>query len=174
MGYNASGDGSVVLKKEVPEEILELLNSSDVGFETEDSPDGGLWLTFYYDKYHEDDVIHALNKLAPYTESGDIEFTGEDDTHWQFHFENGKVEERDGEVVYKSGKKTRSFRIVFMQKNNDPNIKEDYYFDGVTISTDGQTTEEICVDLMNGWRKYIEENNIDDVVDGVNEIYEEE
>lgn len=66
----------------------------------------------------------------------------------------------------------RKFRIVFMRKNEDPNDEHMYYFDGVTIETDEQTTENIFVDLINKFNQYVEDKNIEDV--SVNEIYEEE
>lgn len=158
MGYNASGSGSVVLKKEVPEEILELLNSSDVGFETEDSPDGGLWLTFYYDRYHEDDVIHALNKLAPYTKSGDIEFTGDDDMHWQFHFYNGKMEERNGEVIYRSKNAMRTVNVGFQYEDPQEGLVDDEtQFD--LVDADFGT---MFAELHHLFRNFAEENGWND------------
>lgn len=101
MGYCATGSGCLKLKSEVPEDVLALLSWENAGFsEVADSPDGGLWLTHEYEKYHNDDVVYAMNKIAPYVEYGDVEFSGEDDCHWRFHFEDGSVKEQDGEIVY--------------------------------------------------------------------------
>ena len=173
MGYYASGSGVLKLKSEVPEDVLALLSWENAGFsEVADSPDGGLWLTFEYSKFHDDDMVHAMNKIAQYVESGDVEFCGEDDSHWRYHFHNGKMEEQGGEIVYRSDKKKRTFRIVFMRKDEDPDADHDYYFDGVSIQTDAENPEDICVDLMNEFAFYVDENKIEDVT--VNEIYEEE
>ena len=68
----------------------------------------------------------------------------------------------------------RTFRVVFMRRNEDQNNEPEYYHDGISITTDAETTEDICVDLMNGLSRYINENNVEAVADGVSEIYEEE
>lgn len=100
MGYYANGGGTLKLKKDmkVPASIL-----ADLGrefSEVADSPDDGLWLTFEYDKYHEDDVTNALRNLAPFVESGNVEFSGDDDEHWRFHFWNGTMRYQYGRLVY--------------------------------------------------------------------------
>ena len=100
MGYYANGGGALTLKKgmTIPASIL-----ADLGrefSEVADSPDGGLWLTFEYDKYHDDEVTEALRNLAPFVESGNVEFSGDDDCHWRFHFWNGTMKYQDGRLVY--------------------------------------------------------------------------
>lgn len=173
MGYYASGSGVLKLKSEVPEDVLVLLSWENAGFsEVADSPDGGLWLTFEYSKFHDDDMVHAMNKIAQYVESGDVEFCGEDGSHWRYHFRNGKMEEQGGEIVYKSDKPKKTYRIVFMRRNEDRDSEHDYYFDGVSIEVDNQAPEHMFVDLINKFEQYVDENEIEDV--SVNEIYEEE
>ena len=100
MGYYANGGGTLKLKKDmtVPASIL-----ADLGrefTEVADAPDGGLWLTFEYDKYHDDDVTDAMRNLAPFVESGNVEFAGDDDCHWRFHFWNGTMKYQSGRIVY--------------------------------------------------------------------------
>lgn len=100
MGYYACGGGTLKLKKDmkIPAEIL-----ADLGrefSEVADAPDGGLYLTFEYDKYHDDDVTEALRSLAPFVESGNVEFAGDDDCHWRFHFWNGTMKYQCGRLVY--------------------------------------------------------------------------
>lgn len=100
MGYYANGGGTLKLKKDmtVPASILAYLGREFS--EVADSPDGGLWLTFEYDKYHDDDVTDALQNLAPFVESGNVEFAGDDDCHWRFHFFDGKMRIQYGRLVY--------------------------------------------------------------------------
>lgn len=99
MGYKAHGGGQVTIKKEIPAEVIEkLANVFDV---VTNSPDGGLWLTYYEDKnYYGDDVKDALNDLAPYTKTGIIEFIDEDGDAWRFRFHYGDMLEEQGNVVY--------------------------------------------------------------------------
>lgn len=98
MGYNASGSGLVILKNEVPDDVLALLSSAE--FLVEDTQNGGLWLTFEYDKYREDDLVVALKKLAPYVDDGEIDFHGDDNSQWKFEFENGRVYYCEGHIEY--------------------------------------------------------------------------
>ena len=100
MGYYANGGGSLIPKvdvKEIPQEIFEKLATHFS--EIADSPEGGIWFTHEYGKYYSD-LEDDLGKLAPYIKSGDIEFTGEDDEHWRFHFVNGEMEYQNGTIVY--------------------------------------------------------------------------
>ena len=48
-----------------------------------------------------------------YVTSGDVEFAGEDDCHWRFHFRNGKVVEQNGEVKYPEEHRMRTFNVVY-------------------------------------------------------------
>ena len=119
MSYNASGSGQIILKKEVPDEVLALLDERGAGFLVEDAPDGGLWLTYQYNSYN-DQIEDGFKALAPYVKSGNVEFTGEDGEHWRFHFENGKVEEQNGEIVYRDvTPRKRTFNINYLDPNNE-------------------------------------------------------
>lgn len=170
MGYYASGSGVLKLKSEVPEDVLALLSWENAGFsEVADSPDGGLWLTFEYSRFHDDDMVHAMNKIAQYVESGDVEFCGEDDSHWRYHFRNGKMEEQSGEVVYKSSKNARSFRIEFTRKyeNGDGDLHwydEDsgIVFDETEFDTSYHNNEVAWVDLINLFNDFVAENHFKD------------
>ena len=100
MGYYASGHGTLILKKDmkVPTKIL-----ADLGREFDevaDTPDGGMWLTHEYGKYHDDDMTEALQKIAPFVAKGDVEFSGDDDINWRFHFYDGKMRYQEGRIVY--------------------------------------------------------------------------
>lgn len=59
-----------------------------------------LEVIFRNHNYHEEDVYCVLDLLAPITIAGDVEFSGEDDSKWKFHFENGSFVEYGGCVMY--------------------------------------------------------------------------
>ena len=171
MGYHAHGNGILKLNDEIPEDVMGLL--SHQFDEIKDSFDGGLELVFELSKYYKDVMNFVMNKVAPYVESGDVDFIGEDDDCWRYHFNNGTVEQQEGKVVYvpyKSYKQTKMYRVVFMRKSEEENPEHDYYFDGVSIEVEGQSIEDMFVDLINKFEQYVDENNIEDV--SVNEIYE--
>ena len=66
---------------------------------------------------------------------------------------------------------TRSYRISFMRKAEpDEHIGHEYFFDGTEFDTDAQTTEDVCVDLMNLFNDFVAENGFEDVT--VSEIEE--
>ena len=114
MGYYANGGGQVVLKDNVPQDVIEILEKDFA--EVADSPDGGLWMTFEYDKYYDDEITEAMNKLAPYVKSGNVEFTGEDDSVWRFHFYDGKVRYEVGRTVFepRDGAERHSERLEML------------------------------------------------------------
>ena len=100
MGYYASGSGQLVMKEgcRVPYEVVAELGR--IFSEVADSPDGGMWITFEHDHYHEDKIDEALKNLAPFVKSGNINFQGENNEKWRFHFLNGEVREQGGRTVY--------------------------------------------------------------------------
>ena len=105
MGYYAGGGGTLKLKKDavISDELIKKLEYS---FEEIDGPsDGKIGLYHPYEKYYEDDVIDALNEIAPLVDSGDVEFAGDDDESWRFHFWNGRMREQNGRVVYEDSDK---------------------------------------------------------------------
>ena len=124
MGYYASGSGQVVLKDKIPDEVCESL--AEVFSDVEDAPDGGLWLTFEYDKYHTDDVWESLERLAPYVKDGNVTFTGEDCDSWRFAFYDGKVRYEYGRTVFEPSNKDErnSERLEMLGKLAD--IVEDW------------------------------------------------
>lgn len=52
------------------------------------------------EEYYDDDVRRFLNAIALYTESGEIEYNGEDNTLWRFAFRDGEWYEDNGYVSY--------------------------------------------------------------------------
>ena len=50
----------------------------------------------------DDDIQSALNSISEIAEvrSGNMEFVGEDDTHWRFIYKDGKWRKERGEIVY--------------------------------------------------------------------------
>lgn len=117
MSYTAFGGGQLVLIKDIPIKVLTPLDYQHAGFDIELSPDGGLWLTFESNNYN-DQIEPALNALAPYIKSGDINFSGEDNSNWRFHFKDGTVEEQSGEIIYKTNK-NRKFKVVYDFSNGE-------------------------------------------------------
>lgn len=98
MGYSASG-GGVIHFKEMPEQSVfdQLNNVLDLDYMD------NLEANFSsYGKYYEDSVISALNAAAPYTESGEIEYSGEDGCRWRFIFQDGEWVEESGYTYYES------------------------------------------------------------------------
>lgn len=124
MGYYANGGGQVVLKDKVPDYVLGMLEKSFA--EVADSPDGGLWMTFEYDKYYDDEITESMNKLAPYVKSGNVEFSGDDDCVWRFHFYDGKVRYEVGRTVFEpmDGAERHSERLELLGSLAD--IVEDW------------------------------------------------
>lgn len=53
-----------------------------------------------YDTYCEEEIQDFLDEIAPCTESGEIFFTGEDDSKWKFKFTGNKWEEFNSKCIY--------------------------------------------------------------------------
>ena len=105
MSYYASGCGEVILKSEVPEDILALLKESAfMVYPLAHS--NGLGIEFDYGKYYDDEANDCMNAIAPYVARGDVEFTGEDG-QFRFHFDDGTVIEENAEYFYPSDMKKR-------------------------------------------------------------------
>jgi len=101
MSYEARGSGAITMNRPVAEIPEDVIVQGRMAFtEVEHSPDNGLWLTHEYGRYHEDEIIGFLEKMAPYTVSGKIEFIGEDDAIWRFVWDRGKWQEQSGRIVY--------------------------------------------------------------------------
>lgn len=105
MGYYAYGNGSVLLKNGINKEELfkkldEKLNDA-FGLEYEFNKVGMIDITDY-ENYSEEDIMEFLNILIPYIKEGSIEYSGDDDYHWKFVFneKDQKWDEFDGEVYY--------------------------------------------------------------------------
>lgn len=138
MGYYANGGGQVVLKDKVPQDVIEMLGKDFA--EVADSPDGGLWLTFEYDKYYDDEITESMNKLAPYVKSGNVTFTGDDGESWRFHFYDGKVRYEVGRTVFEpmDGAERHSERLELLGILAD--IVEDW------LESKGITADDIHCD----------------------------
>lgn len=99
MGYTAEWGGHVVFNKAPSEEILSKIKYvfNDI-YRSEEKiiSVGG------YDKYHEEDVYELLDGIAKDTESGEIEYSGEDNSYWRFIFKDGKWIEESGWIYYES------------------------------------------------------------------------
>ena len=87
MGYYASGYGMITIRTDYDTPTLQKLYNS----KTLDFRDGSKEL-------QADEETLAF--LAPVTVKGDIEFVGEDDCRWCFHYEDGKFVVYDGRTIY--------------------------------------------------------------------------
>lgn len=152
MGYSAAGNGIIILKNNdinsITPEMEELLRNAFS--DSEVSPDHGLWLTYKYDKYDEDTVMLCLEAIALVTESGSVEFTGEDDSFWRFVFQNGKWIEQSGEIVYGRGD-YRTFNIAY---SNSKGVHSETEFD-----IKNQDALPMMVELIGLFNTFCAENN---------------
>ena len=53
-----------------------------------------------YGLYIENSVYDFLNKISKFTESGEIYYSGEDESYWRFMFRNGSWHEDSGNITY--------------------------------------------------------------------------
>lgn len=100
MGYSANGYGYLETKR--TQEVLEIVSNSDLELNMSNLGNDCLGIDFYLnDNYNEDDVYDFLRKITPYVLNCDnLEFTGEDDTHWRFVFKGGRFYEQNGHIEY--------------------------------------------------------------------------
>ena len=96
MSYYATIAGDIVVRENNFNEVFE--KAERIFPCVEDFRDG-IEVTGY-DIYGEEEIQDFLNEIAPYTESGEIFFTGEDDTKWKFKFTGNKWEEFNSKYVY--------------------------------------------------------------------------
>ena len=99
MGYYAHGNGTAKVREgiTIPASVLAMLGREFS--EVKDTPDGNLILEFEYGRYHEEDVAEVLRTLAHFAD-GTVEFTGDDESHWRFVFDGGKIQYEAGRIVY--------------------------------------------------------------------------
>lgn len=98
MGYYASYSGDITVRKTT--ESLMILDNNIV-CDTYDETDDEVEASFgNSEKYYEEDWLDFLQKLEPFTVTGNIRFDGDEDCHWAFNFRNGKWYEDRGEVVF--------------------------------------------------------------------------
>lgn len=99
MGYSANGYGYLETKN--TQEVLNILSSSNLDLSVNNVDDYLAIDCYLNDNYNEDDVYDFLRKITPYVLNCDnIEFTGEDDTHWRFVFKGGRFYEQNGHIEY--------------------------------------------------------------------------
>ena len=85
MGYYASGQGSVILKKEVNIDevikVLENLSDCDIEFEERDNN-----IDFWENdsRWHKENTFEFLNALIPYITEGSAYYSGEENCIWRY------------------------------------------------------------------------------------------
>jgi hypothetical protein len=86
----------------MPEDLRTLPDAKSVfaelGFEVVDDENGDLLIRCYDNKTGQEEVFFAA--AAPFIESGDYEWTGEDNDFWAWEFEGGKMFVRYGRRTY--------------------------------------------------------------------------
>ena len=86
----------------MPEDLRTLTDTkavfAELGFEVRDDENGDLLISCYDNKTGQEDVFFAA--AAPFIESGDYEWTGEDGDFWAWEFEDGKMFVRYGKRTY--------------------------------------------------------------------------
>jgi hypothetical protein len=87
----------------MPEDLRTLPDTqavfAELGFETRiEEPTGDLIINCYDSKTGQEEVFFAA--AAPFIESGDYEWTGEDGDFWAWEFEDGKMFVRYGKRTY--------------------------------------------------------------------------
>ena len=102
MGYYAGGYGTITPKtksciKKLENKFDDLCISADVT-----DLKGVLHVSIENDKYHDEDWEEILKAIQKDVSEGEIEFAGEDDSHWEFKFypEIGKWKYLGGYIAY--------------------------------------------------------------------------
>lgn len=108
MGYYVDGDGYIKTNPDGTRMFLALLEEANNPLEARncgenDETRDGYWQVWNHDKYYDDYIYNFLEKITPYTKSGEIEFVGENNEAWRFHFRNGKWYEDAGKIIYEEG-----------------------------------------------------------------------
>lgn len=98
MGYYANYSGAMRLNEKPPENIISDFNDyfENVYCDDDTLDFGG------YDKYNEEAVYELTEKIKPYTQSGEINYQGDDGCQWRFIFRDGLWLEQNGTVVYET------------------------------------------------------------------------
>lgn len=109
MGYCASGDGIIVLKKGIStEEAKEILKSYDhryeveINIEEDENKQVVLDIVRPHDKWRDDEETELFELIAPYIESGHMDFEGEEECYWRYQYnpETKEWDEYSGEIVF--------------------------------------------------------------------------
>lgn len=103
MGYYASGEGTLVVRKgqKLTKEEYESLR--EIG-ETDSYVDEGveyISISSANEKYYSDDVNRVLDSLSgKFEEGSSISYVGEDDSYWRFLLTSDGFIEENGTVLY--------------------------------------------------------------------------
>lgn len=114
MGYYAYGSGDIDFKpgttRKDMEDALDAAGIDLYGFELDfyeyKNPDGSIVpsvsIADIDDNWHEEDVYDLFRAFEPLVSNGQLEYRGEDDSHWAYRFDpvSRKWEEINGILVY--------------------------------------------------------------------------
>ena len=108
MGYYAGGNGTCILKESATEkQVLEAIKDCELigdpdfeyEFETIDNRNA-IWINQNDWHWHDEEVTELFDALAPFIESGELLYSGDEDCHWKYKFSNGEWKEYDGTIIY--------------------------------------------------------------------------
>lgn len=111
MSYYANGSGTIAFKPGTDEDSINEIfdryydyrfDGSEVWFDK--SVDRLVLDLTHHENYHEEDINDLLRRLTPFVEGGELNFIGEDNSMWRFHFDGEGFEEENGDVIFESDK----------------------------------------------------------------------
>ena len=112
MGYYATMDGSITLRKPIAQETI-LERIGDFAYENEpevtDETDRTVTFRFGgYQRYYDEEIFDFLAEIESATESGEITYFGEDNSLWRHYFDPEQKHwvEQNGYVEYEKAGKT--------------------------------------------------------------------
>ena len=133
MGYYCDCSGSLVLRHDTPQVIIDRLKeiADDIFTDyavTKNGDNSFLVEAYNHERYREDALFEYLATAEPYTESGSLEFLGEDGAAWQELFCIEKLQwlELPGEIVYRKEDSVSVYSRLREYADSYPNCYTQY------------------------------------------------
>ena len=107
MGYCASANGTVTVKDTA--DLATVREALDRVFDEVSGPHAtcpaNLVVSTHSDSnYHDSAYFGLYERIAPFVADANVEFAGDDDSHWKHVFSDGQWREIPGKVVYNESK----------------------------------------------------------------------
>ena len=122
MGFYATFDAMITVSHSVDKDAI--IQKIQDAFETHEVVVSGgtensydLWFG-EYSNYRDDAIYAFLAEIEPYTISGEIEYTGDDNSNWRHVFDSASHEwiEQDGYVAYKEEGSTIKQCMTYLEE----------------------------------------------------------